>query len=143
MVAPPGRRKIRAPLRVAIGRQAPTPLPDSPGSQLGQRGLGLGRALVIDVGSPHEAPPALRASPRRGRRCTAPVSQLARILDVLQDTQNVIWLWATFSTPSMTEEVAAIHGCQRLQHSFSAVKRAWKAHLGSSRTHPAPCTHSL
>ena len=37
----------------------PTPLPDSPGSLLGRRGLGLGWALVLDDGSPWEAALAL------------------------------------------------------------------------------------
>lgn len=52
------KRKIKAHSRYPLEGKPP-PSPDSPGSQLRQWGRELGGALVLDVGCPLEAPPAL------------------------------------------------------------------------------------
>lgn len=58
MVAPP-EEENQSPTLGGRGEAKPTPLPDSPGSWLGQKRLALEWALVLDVGSPREAPPVL------------------------------------------------------------------------------------
>lgn len=102
---PSRQEENQSPTPGGCGRQAPIPLANSPGCQLGQRGLGLGWALLLDVGRPHEALPALWASPHWGRRGTAPVSQLAHTLDVLRTYRML----SGYRPPSPSLSVTGIH----------------------------------